>query len=307
VTVQSVAGAAPRCADAAQSRGDQLIGTAPPAARWLLVEQPGPWGRVAVRESRLDRAVAADISARAAVEGVRVQLIRRPGRNRPVPVRRWAYVDARPGRESSWWGSFSTDAGLLDSRFDGSAGARSAAPIYLVCTHGRHDTCCAIRGRPAAARLAAVRPDVTWECSHVGGDRFAANLVVLPHGLYYGHVTSDTAMEIVTAYEAGEIVPASLRGRSSVSRPAQAAQHHARLALGERGLDALRPLGEEALDGQAWQVLLERPGDQPVTVVVRAERSAERALLTCAATRAEWAEEYRLVSIEPRNRREPPG
>ena len=47
-------------------------------------------------------------------------------------------------------------------------------PMLLVCTHGVHDTCCAVRGRPVAAALARRWPEATWECSHVGGDRFAA-------------------------------------------------------------------------------------------------------------------------------------
>ena len=49
--------------------------------------------------------------------------------------------------------------------------------LLLVCTHGRHDACCAERGRPFAAALAQVAPEETWEVSHIGGDRFAANVL----------------------------------------------------------------------------------------------------------------------------------
>ena len=65
-------------------------------------------------------------------------------------------------------------------------------PLYGVCTHGRHDACCAERGRPVCAALSELRPEQTWEVSHIGGDRFAANLVVLPEGLYYGHVEPES-------------------------------------------------------------------------------------------------------------------
>ena len=56
-------------------------------------------------------------------------------------------------------------------------------PLVLVCTNGRHDPCCATFGRPLARvlREGAQRDDV-WECSHIGGDRFAANIVILPEG-----------------------------------------------------------------------------------------------------------------------------
>ena len=44
--------------------------------------------------------------------------------------------------------------------------------------------------RPSAVRRAA-RPDRSewvWQCTHVGGDRFAGNLVCFPEGLFFGRV-----------------------------------------------------------------------------------------------------------------------
>ena len=61
-------------------------------------------------------------------------------------------------------------------------------PVFLVCTHGRHDACCSIKGNVVSGTACAKPGDDTWECSHIGGDRFTANLVCFPHGVYYGHV-----------------------------------------------------------------------------------------------------------------------
>ena len=83
---------------------------------------------------------------------------------------------------------------------DGSAGTVSDRPVLLVCTHARHDQCCAVRGRPVAQTLARAFPDETWESSHLGGDRFAATMIVLPHGLYYGRVPTTDAETIVERY-----------------------------------------------------------------------------------------------------------
>jgi hypothetical protein len=288
-----------RCAAAAQARGDQLLGTAAPASRWLLVEQPGPWGRNAVLESRLDPTVGAQLSREANTAGVRMLLIRRPGRRDQVAIRRWAYVDARPGRERSWWGTFDLDRELLDLPLDGSIGIASTEPIYLVCAHGRHDVCCAISGRPVAAALSALRPTATWECSHVGGDRFAGNLVVLPHGLYYGFLDPSRAIEVMTAYEAGHVVPAWLRGRAGFPPPVQAAQGFARAELGILTVDALAPLSLQPLPGEMWQVSL-AAGTGTVDVTIRARQSSQPAYLTDAATRPVRTRVFEVVEMRPR-------
>ena len=275
-----------RCSFAADRRGDPLVGTAAPALGFLLIEQPGPWGRLALTESRLDPGVGRQVSTRAVAAGLRALLIRRPGRHGPLPRRRFAVVDARPGREAARWGDFVADNELLDIPLDDSVAAPSYDPIYLVCTHGRHDTCCAIRGRPVAAALAAVRPGQTWECSHVGGDRFAGNLVALPHGLYYGRVHEGNVAEVVEAHERGQVVPRLLRGRARWLPAAQAAQQFARERYGDdsdsRQIGAFEPAGTLPLGDGRWQVRL-RLGAGYLIVTVAATARAEMGLLTCHA------------------------
>src|SRR3954470_10915662 len=79
-----------RCALRAQLRGDPMLGTAFPAARILLVEQPGPWGRGGLTDSHFDPVSGRALEQRAALAGVRVLLIRRPGRTPKGIRRRWA-------------------------------------------------------------------------------------------------------------------------------------------------------------------------------------------------------------------------
>lgn len=277
---------APRCSFAAERRGDPLPGTAAPARGMLLVEQPGPWGRQALVQSRLDPDVGTALSRRATAAALRVLLIRRPGRPdlaAGTARRRWALVDSRPGCEVIRWGRFAEDADLLDLLLDGSAGTPSYDPVYLVCTHGRHDACCAIRGRPVAVALARTRPAAVWECSHLGGDRFAANVVALPHGLYYGRVSPHTADAVASAHERGEVVLPLLRGRTVFPAVVQAAQQHARAALGRLAIDALPPRRTEALGRGRWRVTLADPAGD-VVLDVTSQPVGDAALLTCAAT-----------------------
>jgi hypothetical protein len=60
--------------------------------------------------------------------------------------------------------------------------------------------------------------------THVGGESFAANLVILPHGLYYGPVTPPAAQAAVAAYQRAEIDPGRFRGRTGQDRVIQEAQ-----------------------------------------------------------------------------------
>jgi hypothetical protein len=259
-----------------------VVGTASPSVGMVLVEQPGPWGRQALVESRLDPAIGAALSDRAVAMGLRVLLVRRPGRAPEPEQRRWAVVDCKPGREVTRWGTFADDSELLDLPLDGSDGTSSYEPSYLVCTHGRHDACCAIRGRPLAQSLADQRPQAVWECSHVGGDRFAANLVALPHGLYYGRVSPEAGAEVVAAHERGEVHPAYLRGRTTFPPVAQAAQQHARLVLGELAINALNPVSTRPRPRHRWEVRLShQPRDLVATV--HTLTAGPPALLTCAA------------------------
>jgi hypothetical protein len=275
-----------RCSAQALVRGDSPVATASPATRWLLIEQPGPWGRDALNESRFDAGVASGLARRSRAEGVRLLLVRRPGDRLADSGRRWAYGDSRPGREGLWWSVRSSDADLLTVPWDGSVGEPAAGPTYLVCTHGGHDACCALRGRPLARALPAPGPTDVWECSHLGGDRFAANVLVLPHGFYYGQVPGDGA-ELVAAHARGQVALPWLRGRAGVPVPAQAAQHFARGELGLLEVDALPVVGVQqrtppGSEVERWTVTLAGPGGDVVTDV-ESRPSAVAARLTCRA------------------------
>jgi sucrase/ferredoxin-like protein len=286
-----------RCALRAQLRGDPMLGTAFPAARILLVEQPGPWGERGLRDSHFGADAAAALEEHAGRAGVRVQAIRRPGRTPRGTVRRWAFVDTRDGSESLRWGEYDDPADLLALPLDGSAGTLDEEPLYLVCAHSKHDTCCALRGRPVAAAIGALRPGRVWECSHLGGDRFAANVLVLPVGYLYGRVLPFAAEEFVAAAEAGEVLGALLRGRVGLPAPAQAALAfaHEHLAV-RRRRDLCVEAATPVVHGVSVVRLRGPHGRLEITVQV--ERVAA-AGLTCHNPGPNRYLAYRPVTIVP--------
>jgi hypothetical protein len=292
------------CSDASRLRDEPLLATASRVERWLLVEQCGPWGPPAIPLGRMDAALGRHLTAEAARGGARLVLLRHPRGVDCPPGRHVFLVDSRPGRESVLHRSFADDAELADAALPLAEGPTDgwepfAGPLLLVCTHGKHDQCCALRGRPVAEALAGRYPERTWECSHVGGDRFAANLVVLPEGYYLGRLEAAEVGRAVADLRAGRLPLPNLRGRSSLPLPVQAAQHFARTELDRDGTDDL-VLADQTTDGpDRWVVRLTGAADLPdVEVRVQYERRAtEPARLTCQADRDNVAPQFTCLEL----------
>ena len=291
------------CAQASRERAEPLTATASRVDRWFVVQHRGAWGPESVPTRRMSRAAASSLARTANATRSRLVLVRRPHGLLDEPGR-WVFaVDSRPGHERVLARHLVDDADLVglvppfdDAPSDG--WDTGDGPLYLVCTHGRHDRCCAVRGRPVARALAAREPQRTWECTHIGGDRFAANLVVLPEGLYLGRVEVDEVLQVVDGLTAGSLPPGRVRGRSSLSLPAQAAQAFARESSGRWGTSDLMPVSQSGVGLDTWRVVLAGPAGPDLEVVVRYDREgAEATLLTCGATEARRAPQFREVSL----------
>lgn len=267
----------PHCAALARQLGERPAGTASRITSVLLIERSGPWS-ADVRERVLTEALGAAAAERMdelhVRTGLRALIIRRPGRH-PAPPRPSVFVGGcRPGRR--WLERLDID-GLTDlARLDleavaageGGFGEPIDGPLLLVCVHGRKDACCAMWGRPVANALAADCPELTWQCTHFGGDRWAGNLLIAPHGFMYGQLNPVSAIPVAHAARLGEVELANLRGRIGIDPFAQVAEIAVRDHTGLRGMDdvvagPVRPLGEEAVVevdavGTPFRVLVRR-------------------------------------------------
>ena len=281
-----------RCSVAAEGRHDDLAGTATHLTAFLLIEHHGPWGTSAPRDSRLPEEVKAHLTTHKAVK---VLLARRHHRAHRGEVFR--IFLAVPGRRLLLTRTFVDPQELLEIDLDAvvrgelPAWAAVDGPVFGVCTHGRHDVCCAERGRPVAAALSAVHPAATWEVSHVGGDRFSANLVVLPEGLYYGRMDAESAGEVAALHEQGRLDLARLRGRSTYPMHVQYAEIALRRHLGEDRLDAV-----QLTHSDGWTSVFDHAGSSWSVTVRR--READPAQLTCTAERLSPVPVHEVVGIE---------
>ena len=92
--------AAASCSVSSARLDEPLAGSGPRAAAWLAIEQPGPWGRRALTESHLDVGLGRELSRRAEAAGVRIALIRRPGRHALAPTGADVDADADAGTDA---------------------------------------------------------------------------------------------------------------------------------------------------------------------------------------------------------------
>ena len=293
----------PVCSAISLATDEPMQATASVVRNWLLVEHPGAWGPVALSQSGLPAHLADGLAALSRRYGLRVLLVRRPVR--PTDSSRRCFV-AHTGRHGRWIEERTVRDldEVLDVDFSPMRegrrvgfGALREAPLYLVCTNGRHDQCCANLGRPVARALHARAGDMVWESSHYGGDRFAGNLVCLPHGLYFGRLSPGDAERVVDSYEQGIVDLDHYRGRAGEPFAAQAAEHFLRRDEGLSGVDDLlvtryRPGREGFVD-----VRFDGPGGRSYDVRVRVGAASEARPLSCGAGTEERPPAYALVSV----------
>lgn len=229
------------CSTVATAAGLPLGATATPGLRrWLLVEDPSPWGADALRENGLPEHVNAHLHALArGTTDLRVLLVR--GESTAGP-RRVGVVHAAPGARGERWFTVDDPAEIVGLPLEsalGSPGPAPAAPLLLVCTHGSRDRCCALLGMPLYRALASELPGRVWRSSHQGGHRYAPTVIVLPWGLQYGRVPVTHAAALARASAAGDVSDLDLlRGDHPHPEPVQAALLEARRSSGVSTVDA---------------------------------------------------------------------
>lgn len=297
----------PACAALSSALDEALPGTAPTNPAWLLIEQPGPWGRDRLRQSRLDPQIGNTIALRCADAGVRPVLIRSAHRRRLDHTRNVFLV--HPGHSGESWMEhidLSDERELLD--LDVSATHSPTPPrigdpvssdqsIFLVCTHGKKDACCAKYGRPVAA---ALDRDLSgerqvWESTHLGGDRFAATFAAFPAGIYYGRATPENVQAIAVEHVAGRTTLTNFRGRCTDQPVMQVAEHAVRSGAGLLGLDEVVATSVVSPSPDEYQVTIRSP-DSTVLVHIRIEVQTPR-LTACTQQTLGSPQRFEVLAV----------
>lgn len=271
----------PFCSEISRENDEPLGGTASRIDHWLLVEYRGLWSHDALAGSGLSDQVKARLRELSTERPrTRLLLIRRPDRRHHESFA--VYVaDSREGNERL----ARLDIGELEELRDVDPFETAEPvddPLFLVCTHGKHDKCCARYGRPLWEAASEQLDEASaWQCTHIGGDRFAGNLVALPHGVYYGRVDREDVADVLDHHLSGRLALAHYRGRSCWPFAVQAAERRIRAEEGLTSFSDLKLAGVTREAENRWTVSFEtRVGPREVEVL---EELGELTLLTCGS------------------------
>ena len=294
------------CSELSRRASEQPFGTASVGGVWLLVEYPYAWGKHALADSNLSPLIKNHLSSTLArVPHSRLLFIKRE-RECAGGI---SFFVVRCREREPFIVSFELEqyaelleidvAAIVRGQLPGGA-RRTSEPLFLVCTHGKRDKCCAKFGYPLYKAMREEAGDAVWQSSHVGGDRFAGNLVCFPHGLFYAHTTEEAGRHAIAEYRRRRLVLDRFRGRSCFAYHVQAAEFFIRSELNLAGLDELRYVDARRLEERRWVVrFMSLPEPVIHEVQVSCRPSEQRSFITCHATDETsvpqfFLDEYRL-------------
>ena len=282
-------GRRPLCADVSAENHEPLAGTASRIDHWLLVEYRGLWSPDPLAESLLSERVKRHLTEQLAlVRRSRLLFVRRPERRRADGI--VCYLATTRERER-WLSRLELEShedlvsldvqGAFASGAD--PGPRIDDPLVVVCTHGKRDRCCAVYGRPVYQELREqADPEWVWQSTHVGGDRFAGNVVFLPEGTYYGRLRRADVWTLLDEQLAGRIHLDRYRGRCCYPFPVQVAERAVRAATGLTGIDDVSFV-HAAPNGDGWRVRFLAVPSEVVHEIDVAGELGDLMHLTCCA------------------------
>ena len=285
------------CSGRSLAASEPLYGSAPQRRIWLLLEVNAPWGAQALAESDLPPDVRAHLEHYlAATPEAGILFIRQPVTHAGL---RFFLAVGDAAAPALYQFTLESCEDLLAFDFAALADGqcpeqRDEQPLFLVCTHGKRDQCCALAGMPMFTALRERVGARAWRCSHIGGHRFAPTVLFLPQGLCYGRMPPDAAASVVDAHLAGRLEPRWLRGRCAWPAQVQAAAALLRQRNGLRDIDGLQLLEEQEVGEQRWVVTFRADGEPQQLRVQR--RQGESVIRTsCVGDKAAAVMDWQLL------------
>ena len=249
------------CSDVAREHGVPLIGSATEGGLWFMVEYTGRYENKAFQESTIPGEVKAYLKG-VQIPGARTrtQLIYQDGSRGRGKLHFFVGItDPQNPRLYEFHLQQYTD--ILDLDLPNLVAEMPADhdqlrddPLFLTCTNGKRDLCCARYGPKIYQALAEEVGDSAWQSSHIGGHNKAPNNLFFPHGVNYGRATPEEILHLAGEYEHGRVVLTNYRGRVCFAPHVQAAEHFWRQETGVLALPGMRVISVEDAGENEWQI-----------------------------------------------------
>jgi hypothetical protein len=252
---------------------EPMVGTAAHHRVWILLEYAGIWTNKAIFDNSLPPEVNAYLQQQLAmIPQAEALFIKQRQRANTATVRLFvADLRSKPVVYGFELGGYDElmgveIAGILNGAEDGSAHLHHD-PLYLVCTNGKRDLCCAKFGLPVYQTFSDQVGEQAWETTHIGGHRYAPTLISFPDGICYGRVAPSDVNDIIQAEKDGQLLPHLLRGQAALPPEVQAATHFLREQTGDLALTAWAWQGTEVMGELTYRITLKRQSNNEVHVV----------------------------------------
>jgi hypothetical protein len=287
------------CSELSLNAGETIFATAPRVDVWFLLEYRGHWSDNTIVTSRIPENVKKRLNEYLEnVNNPRLQLIKR--QNNPEERLKF-YValsdELNPRLYEVDLGKYEDLLELDLSRILGNAVYLRKEPVFLICTNGEYDKCCGKYGVPVY--LDAVKNEngfTTWQSTHLGGHRFAANVLFLPDGIYYGRVRDIHVSKMIMHAINYNIDLEHYRGRSCYSKDVQAAEYFLRNLTGETEISAFqfkqaKNMGKEKLIFE----FISKSDSKNHLVHIQKDKSAMFNYTSCGDNEKSPIAQYRLI------------
>jgi hypothetical protein len=289
------------CSIQSREYDEEPLGSAPRADVWFLLEYAGRWGSKAFDESDLPDEVKAAVNEQLAeIPNSRLLLIKRSGQPEGEIAFFAALASATPPQLyrfalPNYEALPDIDLAKLAQGDAKYAANKVEEPIFVVCTNGLRDQCCALNGTKAYGTLSPKFGEQVWQSTHHGGHRFGANMLAMPWGLSYGRMDLGDAVGTVETLLKGELPLENLRGRSRYEKAGQAAEGLFREASGARGIEDIRLVAERALSEDEWEFGFETRDGGKHTVQIHRHVHEEIIYVACVGEKQAPLAHYELV------------
>ncbi len=309
------------CSHSSLEVKEPLPGTAPRGDVWMLLEYDGIWGEQAFKESKLPKLVKSHLNDLldqipfCKLLLIRQHLARRVSRHgdrlsinhRQLGIR---FYLARTTEHEPLLYDFRLGQyeDLLDLDIQA---ALSGSGIYtnhisdqvltLICTNGRRDWCCARYGpgiyhEMIQAADESPGPLSIWQSSHLGGHRFAPNIVCFPQGIFYGRIEKDELVIFLNQIRQGQMYAPKARGRVSYPAPVQAAEIYLRQRLGSNEQLDFQLLDAHERQSGEWLVRFKTLDNGQInSLEIKKEITPDRVFKSCNDTATSPVVIYKLM------------